>query len=52
MKKKKGYAKPEVKKIRLDAEVLLATGCKLSNSRSNRGCTNTRCATPASAAGS
>ncbi len=45
-KTKSQYKPPEIKKIRLDAEVLLVAGCKLTNSRSNRGCTNTRCATP------
>jgi hypothetical protein len=34
---KKPYKKPEVKKVRLDAEVLLVQGCKLSSGQAKGG---------------
>ena len=43
---KKKYVKPELKRIRLDSEVLLVAGCKLASSRSSKGCKNNACAAP------
>ena len=50
-KVKKSYAKPEIKRIRLDAEVLLVTGCKLASASAARGCRNVRCAAVVNAVG-
>ena len=50
-KPKKLYMKPEIKRIRLDAEVLLVTGCKLATASAGRGCRSTRCAAVANAVG-